>query len=147
MFELCQPPKKKKIISLLFVCEGVICFFAGYGVHTLYMFVTECSLTHIGKLDGALGAGVHKLIATDGVKFGCGDDLGEFLHICRFDIHDIETLVLDVKIPQIHSKIVTADKGFAITIHGDAIYMIRVGIGVGPSWNGSDHGIVVCQTG
>lgn len=111
------------------------------------MFVTERSLAHVGKLDGTLGAGVHELVAADGVEFSRGDNLSQLLHICGLDIHNVEALVLDVEVPQVHSQIVTADKGFAITVHGDAIYMVRVSICVSSPWDSSDHGIMVCQSG
>lgn len=111
------------------------------------MFVTERSLAHVGKLDGTLGASVHELVAADGVEFSRSDHLSQLLHVRRLDIHNVEALVLNVEVPQVHSQIITADKGFAITVHGNAIYMVRVSIRVSSPWDGGDHGIMVCQSG
>jgi hypothetical protein len=115
-------------------------------IHTFGVLITQGPLPHIGKLDGTLRAGVHEPVTADRVEFGRCDYLGEFLHVRRLDVHNVEALVLNVEIPQVHSEVITADKGFAITVNGDAIYMIRVGIGVCSPWNSSNHGIMVCQT-
>lgn len=109
------------------------------------MLVAKSALPHIRKLDGALGAGVHEPVTADRVELGCRDDFGQLLHVCRLDIHDIETLVLDVEVPQVDSEIVTADKGLAIAVHRDAIYMVGVGICVGSPRDSSDDGVMVCQ--
>lgn len=110
------------------------------------MLITQCPLAHVGKLDGTLRASVHELITADGVEFGRGDDLGKLLHIRGLDIHNVEALVLDVEVPQVNSQIVTADKCLAITVHRDAIYVIRMGVCVCSPWDSSDHGIMVCQS-
>ena len=79
------------------------------------------------------------------MKFGRGDDLGKLLHVSWLDVDDVEALVLDIQIPEVDSKIVTADKGLAIAVHGDAIYMVGVGIGVCSPRDGGHNGIVMCQ--
>lgn len=110
------------------------------------MFVTESALPHIGQLDGTLGAGVHEPVTADRVELSRCDDFCQLLHIRRFDIHNIEALVLDVEVPQVDSEIVAADKGLAVTVHGDAIYMVSVSIGVGPPRDSCNNCVVVCQT-
>ena len=69
--------------------------------HTLGVLVTKGPLAHIGKLDGTLGARVHEPVAAHGMKLGSGDHFGQFFHVCRLDIHNVEALVLDVEVPQV----------------------------------------------
>lgn len=92
------------------------------------MLITESTLPHIGQLDGTLGARIHEPVAALGVKLGSGDHLGQFLHVSRFDVHDVETLVLDIEVPEVDSKIVTADESLTIAVDGDAIDVIRMSI-------------------
>jgi hypothetical protein len=40
----------------------------------------------------------------------------QLFHVCRFDVNDIEALVLDVQIPKVDAKIVTANKRFSVAI-------------------------------
>lgn len=112
---------------------------------TLGMLVAKSALAHVGQLDSSLGAGVHEPVAADRVELGCCDDLGKFLHIGRFDIHNVEALVLDVEVPQVDPEIVTADEGLAIAVHGDAIDMIGVGVRIRSARDGGNDGIMVCQ--
>jgi hypothetical protein len=112
---------------------------------TLGMLVAKSALAHVRQLDSSLGAGVHEPVTANWVKLGCCNDLGKFLHVGRLDIHNVEALVLDVEVPQVDPEIVTADEGLAITVHGDAIDMIRVGVGIRSPWDGGNDGIMVCQ--
>lgn len=112
---------------------------------TLGMLIAKSALAHIRQLDSSLGAGVHEPVTADGVELGCCNDLGKFLHVGRLDIHNVEALVLDVEVPQIDPEIVTADEGLAITVHGDAIDMVRVGVRIRSPWDGGNDGVVVCQ--
>lgn len=113
---------------------------------TLGMLIAKSALAHICQLDGSLGAGVHEPVTADRVELGCGNDLGKFLHVGRLDIHNVEALVLDVEVPQVDPEIVTADEGLAITVHGDAIDMIRVGVRIRSARDSGNNSIVVCQT-
>jgi hypothetical protein len=135
----CSNSARKDIISIRKTRE--------LRTHTLSVFITQGPLPHIRKLDCALGTGVHEPVTADGVEFGRGDDLSEFFHISRLDIHDVEALILDVQIPQVHTEIVTADKGFTIAVNGDAIYMIGVCVGVCSPRDSGNHSVVVCQAG
>lgn len=109
------------------------------------MLIAESPLAHISQLDSSLGAGVHEPVTADRVKLGCCNDLGEFLHVGRFDIHNVEALVLDVEVPQVDPEIVTADKGLAITVDGDAVDMICVGVGVRSAGDSGNDGVMMCQ--
>jgi hypothetical protein len=110
------------------------------------MLIAKSALAHIRQLDSSLGAGVHEPVTADRVELGSCDDLGKFLHVGRLDIHNVEALVLDVEVPQVDSEIITADEGLAITVHGDAIDMIRVGVRIRSPWDGGNNSVVVCQT-
>jgi len=112
---------------------------------TFGMLVTKSTLAHVSQLDSALGAGVHEPVAADRVELGCCDDLGQFLHISGFDIHDVEALVLNVEVPQVDTEIVTADESLAIAVHRDTIDMVRMGICIRSAWDRSDNGIMMCQ--
>lgn len=50
------------------------------------------------------------------MKFRRRYDFGKLFHISRFDIDDIEALVLDVKIPEVDSEIVATDECLSIAI-------------------------------
>lgn len=67
------------------------------------MLITQSTLAHVGKLNCALGAGVHEPVAAERVEFGGGDDLCEFLHVCGLDVDNVETLVLNVEVPKVDS--------------------------------------------
>lgn len=79
------------------------------------------------------------------MELGCCDDLGQFLHISGFDIHDVEALVLNVEVPQVDTEIVTADEGLAIAVHRDTIDMVRMGICIRSARDGGDNCVVMCQ--
>lgn len=111
------------------------------------MLIAKCSFPHIGKLDSALRASVHEPVTADWMKLGRCDYLREFFHVGRFDIHNVEALVLNVEIPQVDSEVITANESFAIAVHGDTIYMVCVGVGVRSPWNSSHNGVMVCQAG
>ena len=51
------------------------------------------------------------------MELSSSDDLGQFLHICRLDVYNIETLVLYVEVPEIDAQIVAADECFPVAIH------------------------------
>lgn len=56
---------------------------------TLGMLVAEGRLSHVAEFDGAFAAAVHEEVAVDGVEFGCGNDLGQLLHVHWLDIHNV----------------------------------------------------------
>lgn len=95
------------------------------------MLVTQSSLAHVCKLNSTLGAGIHEPITALRVKFSCGDDFSQFLHIGWFDIDDVEALVLNVEIPKVDSEVITANECLTIAVDRDAVDMIGMGIGVG----------------
>lgn len=59
---------------------------------TLGMLVAKRRFTHVTEFDGSFAATVHKEVAMDGVEFGGSDDLGQLLHIYRFDVHNVYTM-------------------------------------------------------
>ena len=65
------------------------------------MLIAESTLSHVRKLNGSLGTGIHEPVAHDGMKLGRGDDFGQLLHVRRLDVDNIKALVLDVQVPQI----------------------------------------------
>jgi hypothetical protein len=67
------------------------------------VLIAKRSLPHVRKLNGALRASVHEPIAACWVEFGSCDYLRKFLHVCWFNIDDVEALVLNVQVPQIDS--------------------------------------------
>ena len=68
---------------------------------TFSVLIAECALTHVRQLDGTFRACVHKPITALRVELSSGDDFGQFLHVCRLDINNVEALVLDIEVPQI----------------------------------------------
>lgn len=79
------------------------------------------------------------------MKLCSGDDFGQFLHVGRLDIDNVEALILNVEVPQVDAQVVTADECLAIAVDRDAVDVIGVGIGVYPSWNGCNDCVVVCH--
>ena len=73
------------------------------------------------------------------MKLGSSDDLGQFFHVGWLDIHNVKTLVLNIKVPEVDSEIITADEGLAIAVHGNAVDVVCMGIRVCPSrYSGND---------
>lgn len=114
---------------------------------TFCMLVAQRTLTHISELDCSLGARIHKPVATCRMEFGSRNDLGQLLHVSGLDVNDVETLVLDVQIPEVYAKIVTAYESLAVAVDGDAVDVISMGICIGPARDGSHDSIVVRQPG
>lgn len=80
------------------------------------------------------------------MKFGSGDDFGQLFHIGWLDVNDIETLILDVEVPQVYSQIVTADKGLPIAVDGYAVDVIGVGVCIVSARHSSNDGVMVSQS-
>lgn len=114
---------------------------------TFCVLVAQSPLSHVGKLDSALGAGVHEPVAALRVELGGGDDFGELLHIGRLDVHDVEALVLDIKVPKIDAQVVAADVGLAIAVDRDAVDVVGVGVCICPPRYCGDDSVVVCEAG
>jgi hypothetical protein len=109
------------------------------------MLIAERTFSHVCKLDCAFRACIHEPVAALRVEFGGRDDLCQLLHIGWLDVDDVETLVLNIQIPQVDAQVVTADVSLTVAIDGDAVDMIRVCIGIGPPWDRRDDRIVMCQ--
>lgn len=115
--------------------------------HTLRVLITQCPLAHVRQLDGSLRASIHKPVTTGRVEFGRGDNFGEFFHVGRFDIDNVETLVLDVKVPEVDSEIIAAYEGLSVTVDGDAVDVVCMGVCICPPRYGCDNGVMVCHPG
>lgn len=85
--------------------------------HTLCMLVAQGTFAHVSQLDGAFRARIHEPVAALGVELGSSDDLRKLFHVCGLDVDNVKTLVLDVEIPKVDTKIIAADEGFAVAIH------------------------------
>lgn len=114
---------------------------------TLGVLITQGAFSHVCKLDGALRACVHEPITALWVELCSCDDLGEFLHIRWLDVYNIEALVLYVEVPEIDAQVITADEGLAITVHRDAVDVVRMSICIRSPWNRCNDRVVVCETG
>jgi hypothetical protein len=80
------------------------------------------------------------------MEFGGGNDLGKLFHIGRLDVDNVETLILDVQIPQIDAEVVTTDECLTVTVDGDTVDVIGMSIGVCSPGNSSYDSIVMCHS-
>ena len=110
---------------------------------TLSMLVAQGALAHIRELDGTLGASIHKPVATQRVEFRGSYDFRQLFHVSRFDVHYVETLVLNVQVPKVDPQIVAADKGLAIAVDGDAVDMIGVSVCVRSARHSGNDSVVM----
>jgi len=111
------------------------------------MLVAERALTHVGELDGTLGAGVHEPVAAHGVELCSRDNFCQLFHVRRLNVHDVEALVLDVQVPEIYAQIITADEGLSVTVDRYAVDMISMGISICPARHGCNHSVVMGKPG
>jgi hypothetical protein len=81
------------------------------------MLITQSALSHVCKLDCAFRACVHEPIAALWMELSSRDHLCQLLHICWFDVNNVEALVLDIQVPQVYPQIIAANEGFAVTVH------------------------------
>ena len=112
---------------------------------TLGVYVAKCTLTHIGKFDGSLRAGVHEPVARLWMEFSGCNDFSQLLHVSRLDVHNVEALVLNVQIPQVNSEIVAADESLPIAIDRDAVYMISMCISISTARDSCNNGVMMCH--
>lgn len=117
----------------------------GRGRLTLGMLVAQSTLAHVCELDRALGTGIHEPVAADRVKLSRRDDLGQFLHVGGLDVDDVEALVLYIEVPEVDAQVVTADKRLSVAVYRDAVDVIGVGVGVRPTGDSGNDGVVVCE--
>jgi hypothetical protein len=54
-------------------------------------------------------------------------------------------LVLNVQVPKVYPQIITADKGLSITVHGNTVNMVSMGIGIGAPGYRSNNSIMMCK--
>jgi len=80
------------------------------------------------------------------MELGGSDNFSQFLHVRRLDIYDVETLILDIEIPQVDSKVVTADESLAVTVDRDAVDVVSMCVCIGSSWYCCNDCVVVCHS-
>lgn len=112
---------------------------------TFGVLIAKSTLPHIGKFDGAFGARIHEPIAALWVELCSRDNFGQLLHVCRLDVNNVEALVLNVQIPQVYPQVVTANKCLSVTVHGYAVDMVGVCVGVCLPGNSRNDGIMMCE--
>ena len=110
------------------------------------MLITQRTLSHIRQLDGPLAARIHEPVAALWVELRRRDHLRQLLHVGGLDVDDVEALILDVEIPQVDPEIITADERLPVAVDRDAVDVIGVGVGIGPTRHGGDDGIMVGQS-
>ena len=71
--------------------------------------------------------------------------LRQLLHVGRFDVNNIETLILYIEIPEVYSQIVTADEGLPIAIDRDAIDVVGMGVCVCSTRYSGNNSVMVCH--
>ena len=109
------------------------------------MLITQCPLAHIGQLNSSLRTSVHEPVAAGRMEFSGSNDFGELFHVGRFDIDNVKALVLDIEVPKVDTKIITAYEGLSVTVNGDAVDVVCMGIGICPPRNSGHDGIMVCH--
>lgn len=114
--------------------------------HTFVVRVAQSPLPHIREFDGPFRARVHEPVAACRVKLRRCNYFCKLLHVCRFDIHNVEALVLNIQVPQVDPQIITAYEGLPVTVDRDAINVISMGVGVGSSRYSSDDRIMMCHS-
>ena len=110
------------------------------------MVVAQGTITHICEFNGALATGVHEPVAALRMKFGSGDNFGQFLHIGWLYIDDIEALILNVQIPKIYPQVVARYESLTIRVNRNRVDMVGMGISVCPTRDSCDNGVVVGET-
>lgn len=81
------------------------------------MLVTKSTLSHICQLNRTLRTRVHEPITALWMELCSSYDFGQLLHISWFDVDNVEALILNIQVPQVYAKIVTADECLTITVH------------------------------
>src|SRR2546423_13552368 len=109
------------------------------------MLVAQSTFTHIRELYGPFRASVHEPVAALRMKFRSRYHFCEFFHVRRFDINDVEALVLYVQVPEVDAKVITTDKCLSIAVDGYAVNMVCMCIGICSSWYGGHNSVVVCH--
>ena len=131
---------------------------------TLRMPIAQGRIPHVSELDCAFRARIAEEIARRWMEFSGSDNFGELLHIKWFDVKDVcsrchisrlllcplseptETLVANVKIPEVDPKIIGRQVCFTIAVYTYRVNMVRMSICVNFARYGSHNIIVECHT-
>ena len=80
------------------------------------------------------------------MEFCCGDDLCQLLHVGGLDVDNVETLILDVEVPKIDSKIVATNERLSIAVYRNAVDVVGMRVRIGLAGYGGDNRVVVSET-
>jgi len=113
---------------------------------TFRVLVAQSTFTHIRQLNCTLRACIHEPVAALWMELGSCYNFCELFHVCWLDINNVEALILNVQVPEIDSKIVTANESLSVTIDGYAINVISVRICVRLARYSGNDSIMVSQS-
>lgn len=102
--------------------------------------IAERGLTHVTELDNSFAGTEHEEITLLWVTLGSSDDLGQFFHVGRLDIDNIEAVISCLEIPEIDAKIISGDKSLGITVQRDGVDVIGMSASENASGGGRHHG-------
>lgn len=116
-------------------------------IRTFRMLITKSLLPHIRKFYRPFAGSIHEPVTTDGMKFRSCDDLCKLLHVRWLNVDNVEALILDVQVPQVYSQVVRRNESLPVAVHGYAVNVVGMRIGVHPPWHCCHNGIVVRHAG
>ena len=103
------------------------------------MCITERRLPHVAQPYRSFTGWVYEEITFFRVEFAGSDDFCQFLHVGRFDVHDVERLIRDLHVPQVDAQIVGRKIGFSVRIDRNRVDMIGMRIGKDPPGRSLHH--------
>lgn len=65
--------------------------------------------------------------------------LRQLLHVCRFDIDNVKTLIGDLQVPEVDSEIVSGEISLLIRVHRNRVYVVGVSVGEDSSGGCFNH--------
>jgi hypothetical protein len=80
------------------------------------------------------------------MEFRSSYNFRQLFHVCWLDVYNVEALILDVQIPKIDSKVITANESLAIAIDRNTVDVISMSICIGFARYGSHNRIMVSET-
>mmetsp|Transcript_50687 Transcript_50687/g.162253 ORF Transcript_50687/g.162253 Transcript_50687/m.162253 type:complete len:260 (+) Transcript_50687:121-900(+) len=92
----------------------------------LGMAVAQRRVAHVGQADAPLAAAIRKQAAVARMEVCRGDHLCEVLHIGRLNVHNVEALVADLQVPEVHPQVVRGDVRLVVAVHCDRVDVVDV---------------------
>lgn len=111
------------------------------------MRVAQRCTAHVSQLDGTTRAAVDEKVAALRMKARRCDHLCQLLHVLWLDVHDIETDLAVVHVPEVDAQVVCRQKCFAVAAGRNRVDMVRVGICVHTPWGGTNGRVSARQCG